>query len=158
MAAYVIDSVFFRDKFGTEAMRGIFSDETTVQRWLDVEAALAKVQGEMGIIPLDAAAEIQQKCKVNNIDLPDLKAEMDRTAHPIVPLLRAMKEVCNSEAGEYIHWGATTQDIMDTGTILQIKEGLDIIGPAYRDLSQNRSEESRVGKELVSTGSIRWWP
>src|SRR3546814_448261 len=133
MAAYVIASVWFRDQFGTEDMRGIFSDETTVRRWLDVEAGLAKVQCEMGIIPLDAAAEIQQKCKVNNIDLPDLKAEMDRTAHPIVPLPRAMKEVCNSEAGEYIHWRATTQDIMHTGNILQIKEGWEIGSESWRE-------------------------
>ncbi|MEI2416309.1 adenylosuccinate lyase [Orrella sp. JC864] len=137
MGAYVIDSVLFRDQFGTEAMRRIFSDENTVQRWLDVEAALAKVQGEMGIIPAAAAAEIQRRSQVRNIDLPALKAEMDRTAHPIVPLLRAMKQVCEGDAGEYIHWGATTQDIMDTGTILQVREALDEIDASYRKLFEN---------------------
>ncbi|MBN3586101.1 hypothetical protein JYB64_27280, partial [Algoriphagus aestuarii] len=89
------------------------------------------------IIPAEAAAEIQRKAKVENIDLPELKAEMDRTAHPIVPLLRAMKKVCEGDAGEYIHWGATTQDIMDTGTILQVKDGLNEIESAYRKLYDN---------------------
>src|SRR5690606_5931651 len=107
MATYVIDSTLNRDQFGTEPMRAIFNDEATVQRWLDVEAALARVQGNMGVIPAAAAEEIQRKCKVENLDLAQLKAEMDRTAHPIVPLLRAMKKVCSGEAGEYIHWGAT---------------------------------------------------
>ncbi|HEY0296280.1 MAG TPA: adenylosuccinate lyase [Bordetella sp.] len=132
MGSYVIDSELFRDQFGTEAMRDIFSDRTTVQRWLDVEAALAKVQARMSIIPQAAADEIQRKAKVGLIDLQELKAEMDRTAHPIVPLLRAMKKICADDAGEYIHWGATTQDIMDTGTILQLRDALREIDKSLR--------------------------
>lgn len=153
MAAYVIDSVLFRDQFGTEAMRGIFSDETTVQRWLDVEAALAKVQGDMGIIPPGAALEIQSKARVELIDLAELKAEMDRTSHPIVPLLRAMKQVCAGDAGEYIHWGATTQDIVDTGTVLQLRDGLDEIDRNLRalyanvcDLAARYRDQTMVGR------------
>jgi len=137
MAAYVIDSVLFGDQFGTEAMRRIFSDEATVQRWLDVEAALAKVQGGMGIIPRQAADEIRDKARVELLDLRELKAEMDRTSHPIVPLLRAMKKVCAGDAGEYIHWGATTQDIIDTGTVLQVRDGLDEIERNLRALYGN---------------------
>ena len=132
--AYVADSLLFRDQFGTEEVRNIFCDASTVQRWLDVEAALAKVQGRMGIIPQAAADEIVKNCLVKNIDLKDLKREMDRTSHPIVPLLRAMKEVCDGDAGEYIHWGATTQDIIDTGTILQIKDAIDVIQANYQQV------------------------
>lgn len=139
MGAYVIDSVLFRDQFGTEQMREIFSDETTVQRWLDVEAALAKVQGKLGIIPQDAADEIQRHARVELIDLHELKREMDRTAHPIVPLLRAMKPLCKDNAGEYIHWGATTQDIVDTGTMLQIRDALDVIEADCKTLHANVS-------------------
>ncbi|MVW72731.1 adenylosuccinate lyase [Bordetella sp. 15P40C-2] len=152
MATYVIDSALFRDQFGTEPMRAIFSDEATVQRWLDVEAALARVQGNMGVIPAAAAEEIQRKCKVENLDLAQLKAEMDRTAHPIVPLLRAMKKVCSGEAGEYIHWGATTQDIMDTGTILQVRDGLDQIETAYRELYDNVCTLARKYRDQVMVG------
>jgi 3-carboxy-cis,cis-muconate cycloisomerase len=137
MGAYVIDSALFRDQFGTEAMRRIFSDESTVQRWLDVEAALAKVQGEMGIIPQSAADEIRLKARVELIDLAELKAEMDRTAHPIVPLLRAIKRVCEGNAGEFVHWGATTQDIVDTGTILQVRDGLDEVHRNLTKLYEN---------------------
>src|SRR5687768_2498631 len=122
MSSYVIDSELFRDQFGTSQMREIFSDAQTVQRWLDVEAALARVQARMGIIPQAAADEICRKAVVKNIDLGELKREMDRTSHPIVPLLRAMKKVCDGDTSEYIHWGATTQDIIDTGTILQVKD------------------------------------
>jgi adenylosuccinate lyase len=134
MSAYVIDSTLFRDQFSTAQTRDIFSDERTVQRWLDVEAALAKVQARMGIIPQKAADEIIAKAKVENIDLSDLKHEMDRTSHPIVPLLRAMKKVCDGDAVEFIHYGATTQDIVDTGTVLQIRDALMLIEQHYRDL------------------------
>lgn len=134
MAAYVMDSVLFCDQFGTQRMRTIFSDESVVQRWLDVEAALARVQGRLGIIPPWAASEIELKARVELIDLAELKREMDRTAHPIVPLLRLMKRVCDRGAGEYIHWGATTQDIVDTGTMLQVRDALDEIEAALREL------------------------
>jgi adenylosuccinate lyase len=127
MGAYVIDSRLFKDQFSTEAMRQIFSDENTVQKWLDVEAALARVEAALGIIPKAAAEEISRKARVELIDLDALKREMDRTAHPIVPLLRAIKKVCAGDAGEYVHWGATTQDIIDTGTVLQLREALDVI-------------------------------
>ncbi|OWT73754.1 MULTISPECIES: adenylosuccinate lyase [unclassified Achromobacter] len=137
MSSYVIDSELFRDQFSTQTMRDIFSDSNTVQRWLDVEAALAKVQARLSIIPQAAADEIQRKAKVELIDLPELKAEMDRTAHPIVPLLRAMKKICDGDAGEYIHWGATTQDIMDTGTILQLKDALREIETALQSTLDN---------------------
>ncbi|WP_420224049.1 adenylosuccinate lyase [Pigmentiphaga litoralis] len=137
MGAYVIDSALFRDQFSTEKTRQIFSDETTVQRWLDVEAALARVQARMGIIPKKAAREIDAKARVENIDLAKLKREMDRTSHPIVPLLRAMKDVCDGEAGEFIHWGATTQDIIDTGTILQIKDALAEIEGHLQETHRN---------------------
>ena len=134
MSAYVIDSRLFKDQFGTEAMRRIFSDENVVQKWLEVEAGLAKVQAELGVIPVGAAAEIRRKSKIEYYDLDAMKREMDRTSHPIVPLLRAIKDVCEGNAGEYVHWGATTQDIMDTGTVLQIREALDEIEPNLRKM------------------------
>lgn len=152
MGAYVIDSALFRDQFSTEAMRNIFSDEVTVQRWLDVEAALAKVQARMGIIPQAAADEIQLKARVELIDLAELKQEMDRTSHPIVPLLRAMKKVCDGDAGEYIHWGATTQDIMDTGTILQVRDALDVIEQSYRDLHTHVCSLARKHRDVPMVG------
>ncbi|PWC16793.1 adenylosuccinate lyase [Brenneria corticis] len=134
MGAYVIDSELFGDQFGTAEMRDIFSDRATVQRWLDVEAALADVQAELGIIPTAAAVEIRRQARAELIDLAALKADMDRMAHPIVPLLKAMKQLCAGGSGEYIHWGATTQDIMDTGTVLQIRDALTWVEKSLAEL------------------------
>ena len=117
MSAYVIDSELFRDQFSTPEMRDIFSDRRTVQAWLDVEVALAEVEAELGIIPTEAAKAIKDVGDAALYDLADMKREMDRTSHPIVPLVRAIGAKCKGDFGEYVHWGATTQDITDTGTM-----------------------------------------
>ena len=108
MSAYVMDSELFSDQFSTPEMQEIFSDRKVVQRWLDVEAALARAEAEAGIIPAEAADEILRIADVEFYDLSAMKVEMDRTSHPIVPLVRAMDEKCGGENGRYIHWGATT--------------------------------------------------
>ena len=152
MSAYVIGSELFGDQFSTPRMRSIFSDVQTVQCWLDVEAALARVQAGMGIIPHAAADEIVRKARVELIDLPELSAEMARTSHPIVPLLRAMKKVCEGDAGEYIHWGATTQDIIDTGTMLQIRSALDEIDRDYAQIVENLKTLARRHRDTTMVG------
>ena len=90
MSAYVIDSELFRDQFSTVEMRDIFSDRRTVQAWLDVEVALAEAEAELGIIPTKAAEAIKDVGDAALYDLADMKREMDRTSHPIVPLVRAI--------------------------------------------------------------------
>jgi adenylosuccinate lyase len=101
--------------------------------WLDVEAALARAEAELGIIPRDHAQEISRKARVELIDLAEMKRQLDATKHPIVPLIRVLQRVCEPAAGESIHWGATTQDIMDTGLVLQLKASNAIV---VRDLEQ----------------------
>lgn len=132
MSSTMIDSQIFGDWFGRAEMREIFTDEYRLQCWLEVEAALARVQAKLGMIPRAAAEEISAKAKVANLNLAEFKKEADRTVHPIMPLIWGLQKVCNKEYGEFIHWGATTQDIMDTGMMLQIKAAAEII---FRDLA-----------------------
>lgn len=127
MSAYVIDSELFRDQFSTPEMREIFSDRRTVQAWLDVEVALAEAEAELGIIPDAAAEAIKDVGDAEMYNLAEMKLEMDRTSHPIVPLVRAIGAKCDGDYGEYVHWGATTQDITDTGTMLQIRDAEAVI-------------------------------
>lgn len=135
MSAYVIDSELFRDQFSTAEMRDIFSDRRTVQAWLDVEVALAEAEAELGMIPTDAANAIKDVGDATLYDLADMKREMDRTSHPIVPLVRAIGAKCEGDYGEYVHWGATTQDITDTGTMLQIRDAEAVITSRLEALS-----------------------
>lgn len=152
MGSHVIDSVLFGDLFGTSGLRRIFSDENMVQKWLDVEAALAKAEGNLGIIPPEASQEICAKAKVELLNFQELKKQIDITGHPIVPLIRVFETVCDGNAGEYIHWGATTQDIMDTATILQIKEAYQEIFPKTVTLLEQIKEFAAKHRDLVMTG------
>lgn len=152
MGMYVMDSTLFRDQFSTELTRTAFDDLATVQRWLDVEAALARVQARLGIIPAAAAQEIESKCDATLFDFAELKREMDRTAHPIVPLLRQIKHLCAGDAGEYVHWGATTQDIMDTGTILQVRDALDAIEAAQAQVLEHAVTLARTHRDTPMVG------
>ncbi len=127
MASSVIDSEIFGNLFGTAAMRHVFSDETLIQRYLDVEAALARVQARLGIIPEEAATEITAKAKFEHFDFEQYKRGVERVSYPILPLVEGIVSMCKDGLGEYSHWGATTQDIMDSALSLQIRDALAII-------------------------------
>ena len=118
MPATALDSLIFRDIFTTPAMRQVFSDEARVGYYLEIEAALARVQGRLGIIPAHAAEEIVRKCRIDNIDLAKLKIQTERIGYPILGVVQQIVAICADGLGEWCHWGATTQDITDTATVL----------------------------------------
>jgi len=151
MSVHMIDSALFKDLFGTEEMREIFSDENLLQKWLDVEAALARVEARLGIIPEEAAEEISRKALVKYLDIGKIKEQIDITGHPIVPVIRALQAACTGDAGEYIHWGATTQDIMDTGVVLQLKEAYNLI---LRDLGEIEEILINLAERYKSTPMV----
>lgn len=132
--ASMIDSPLFGGSFTTEEMRKVWSDETTVQKWLDVEAALARAEGKLGIIPKKHAQEITRKARVEFIDMEEMKRQLVYTHHPIMALIRGFQQACSPQAWEFIHWGATTQDIMDTGAVLQLRDANDLV---VRDLRRS---------------------
>jgi 3-carboxy-cis,cis-muconate cycloisomerase len=122
----VLDSILFRDAFGTPAMREVFSDLSLITRYAEVEIALAKAEARCGVIPAQAAEEIAKRTDVSALDFDLLRSETDIVGYPILPLVHQMAKQCG-DAGRYVHWGATTQDIMDTAVVLQIRAGLAII-------------------------------
>ena len=126
MASHILDSRVLRDLYGTPEMRAVFDDLSVMQSWLDVEVALAQAEAEIGIIPMYASDEISRRARGETLDIVRIKLLVDQTVHPIVPLIRVLQEACDGDAGEYIHWGATTQDITDTGMVLQIKQAIGI--------------------------------
>lgn len=122
----VLDSLLFRDAFGTPAIRAVFSDRALVERYIEVEIALARAEAACGAIPADAADEIAAKANFDGLDLDLLRHETDNVGYPILPLVQQLVKQCG-EAGRYVHWGATTQDIMDTADVLRIRAGLEIV-------------------------------
>ena len=127
MPSTILDSAVFRDIFTTPAMRAVWSDENRVQKYLDFEAALARAQGKLGIIPNNAAAEIVRHCDATKFDMALLKEKTEKIGYPVLPVVQQLVAMCKGKLGEWCHWGATTQDITDTATIMQIRESLDLI-------------------------------
>ena len=113
--------------FGTARMRALFTDEAMVQRYLDVEAALARAQAGIGIVPAEAAEAITAAAEVGRIDWDRLSARTQVVGYPILPLVEQLSGWAEGGLGQWSHWGATTQDIMDTADVLQIRDALDLI-------------------------------
>src|SRR3982751_486092 len=126
MPSTVLDSNIFKDMFGTAEMRAVFSDENLLKCYVEAEVALACAQGRAGVIPQDAAEAIARLAPSVVLDRAALKQEAENVGYPIVGLVRQLSAQLG-EAGRYVHWGATTQDIMDTATVLQIRAGLEIV-------------------------------
>ena len=135
MSASIIDSSIFGDIFSEAKMRHVWSDENRTAKYLDIERALAKVQGELGIIPKEAAEEIVKNCELSQIDWVKLKAKTEQIGYPIIAVVNQINANCRDKLGEYCHWGATTQDITDTAAVLQMREGLALVEQDLKDIS-----------------------
>jgi len=132
-ASTVVDSILFRDAFGTPKMREIFSDRALIARYIEVEVALARAEARCGVIPAEAAAVIASESRLARIDFDHMREETDIVGYPILPLVHQLVAMCG-ESGRYIHWGATTQDIMDTANVLQIRAALEVVDADIREL------------------------
>ena len=151
MASTVLDSALFRDSFGTPAMRGIFEDAALLSRYTEVEVALARAQGRLGVIPAQAAKDIAAKCDAAALDLDRLKKETEVVGYPILPLVRQLAAQCG-EAGKFLHWGATTQDIMDTALVLQLRDALALVGKDIAELQASLARQAKRYRDTPMAG------
>ena len=108
-------------------IRALFTREARWQAWLDVEAALARAEGELDMIPADAAVQIADSCRLELLSVENIEAGLAVTAHSLVPLIWELDRVLGEEVGGYVHWGATTQNITQTGDLLQLRQAHEII-------------------------------
>ncbi|HSH12452.1 MAG TPA: lyase family protein, partial [Desulfurivibrionaceae bacterium] len=140
MPSHPFDFEIQSDLFSTPELTAIFSERQRFSRWLRFEAALAKIQGEMGIIPSAAAAEIAGKANLDSLDLELLRESYRQSRNSLMPLVKGLRRACSGNHGEFVHYGATTQDVIDTAQILELREAFGVI---YRDL--RRLEEVLLG-------------
>jgi adenylosuccinate lyase len=118
MAVHLIDSPLLADRVSTPEMRAIFEAESQYQAWLDVEAALAEAQAEVGLIPEAAARAIRTAARFANLDLDRVKEHGRVTGHPLLGVVRELRDKVGEPHGTWAHYGATTQDIIDSGNML----------------------------------------
>ncbi len=152
MAASIIDSSIFQGIFTSEAMRQVWSDENRTQKYLDIEAALARVQGSLGLIPQEAADEIVRHCHLDQIDMDKLRQQTERIGYPVLGVVSQLNALCAGKLGEYCHWGATTQDITDTATVLQIREALVLVDAELTAISRALAELARKHRDTPMIG------
>ena len=127
MGATAFDSFYLRDRYGSPAMRAIWDDRATIQRWLDVEAALALTQAELGLVPRQAARAIVRAARVEALNLRTMRREFDRSWNPVMPLVNALRARLPAAAAGFVHWGATSKNIIDTATALQIQASYAVV-------------------------------
>jgi len=146
------DSEIFGALFGTDAMRALFSDRRRVQAMLDVEAALARVQARLGLIPKDSARDIAKAAKVENISLAALAKGTALAGVPVAALAAELRRASGNKAGRWVHWGATSQDILDTSLLLLLREGLELIEAGLRRLGDDLADLAKRHRLLPMAG------
>ena len=152
MPSTVFDSFYFKDRFGSAAMRALWDDRATLQRWLDVEAALAEVEAEIGLVPGKAAREISRKARIENLDIRALKRAFDRTWNPVVPLVDGLRSRLSARAAGYVHWGATSKNIFDTGLVLQVKDSYAVILGNLADVASLLAGLAETHRDTIMAG------
>jgi 3-carboxy-cis,cis-muconate cycloisomerase len=153
-ASAVFDSFLFRDMFGTAEMRAVFSDEAFVEAVVRVEVALARAQARVGVVPQDAADVIAGSCDPARLDRDRLRRDTDNVGYPVLPIITQLAEQCG-EAGGYLHWGATTHDIMDTAMVLQCADGLALVAEALDRLREHLRRLAETHIDTVTAGRTR---
>ena len=134
-------------------IRELFNLDARWQAWLDVEAALARAEAELDVIPASAAAVICEKARLELLDKARIEEGLRRTAHPLVPLVWELARICGGEAGGYVHWGATTQNITQTGELIQVRHAhrtflrqIAAILTAMADLAERTKDMALPGR------------
>ena len=128
-----LDSKIFGPLFGDAETNELLSEEAYVRALVEVEAALAKAQAQLGIIPSSAGEQIS-RVDSKTLDIGALTKGTMRSGFPIIALVQELRKQVDSSAAPYVHWGATTQDIMDTACVLQIRSVIKLFRDRLADV------------------------
>jgi adenylosuccinate lyase len=149
----MVDELPTAARVSDPGMRALYAQENRWQAWLDVEAALAKAQAELGIIPREASEAIAAKARLELLDRARIDEGFARTGHTIVPLVWELSRVVGEPHGGWVHWGATTQNITQTGDLIVLRQAhqvfLRLIGEALRamaDLAERGADIPIAGR------------
>ena len=133
--------------FRTDAIRAIFGDAGRLQGMLDFEAALARAAAGAGLIPSSAVAAIAAQCRAGLFDMEALGQAARQSGNTAIPMVKALTELVaarDKQAAQFVHWGATSQDAMDTGLVLQLRAALDLVEADLRVKSYDHLNFSRA--------------
>jgi len=144
--------------FRSEEVEKIFSSRACLQAMLDFEAALARAEARAGVIPSSAGTAIAAKCKVESLDGAALAKGAKLAGNLAIPLVKALTACVaqtDKEASRYVHWGATSQDAIDTGMVLQLREALKLIAKDLDRLATGLAKLAAKHRSTIVVG--RTW-
>jgi 3-carboxy-cis,cis-muconate cycloisomerase len=133
-----LDSVIFAPLFTDEEVTSLLTDDAFVRALVEVEIALARAEARVGLIPASAAQEIA-RTQVGKIDMGTLAKGTVRSGFPIIALVQELRKQVSAAAAPYVHWGATTQDIMDTACLLQLRSLVGLLKSRIREIARSLS-------------------
>lgn len=139
-------------RFEDPGLRPLFEEAARWQSWLDAEAALARAQADLDIIPATAAERISEVAKIDLLDDKAIRDGLARTGHPLVPLVWELARVAGEEAGGYVHWGATTQNILETGDALLLRQAHAILRRQLADLLGHLADLANRSADMAMAG------
>src|SRR5437870_2013402 len=139
-------------RYGRPQMKRIFEEEARLQRLLDVEAALARAEAKVGLVPREAAAEITKKATTKYVTVKRVEELERETRHDLMAVVLALTEACTGDAGKFVHLGATSNDIQDSATALQLREAIQVIDEGLGNLIEALSELAAKHKKTIMLG------
>lgn len=151
-----LDCSIMKHVFGTHRMRAVFDSRRLLQGWLDTWAALAEAEADAGLIPAEAAKKIRSVAKAENFNIDEIGLGVESGRHILMPSIRALSKAAGEEAGKYVHWGTTSQDIFDTGLVLQIRDALAIIEEELRTQIGYLLPLAEKYKNFAMAGRTHW--
>jgi len=152
MTANPADSAIYGALFGSGAMRALFSDERRLQAMVDVEAALARVEARLGLIPKSAAAAIVKAAKATKLSPAEIGKGTALIGVPAAAVAKALGKAAGGAAPRYVHWGATSQDIVDTALVLQLRDALDLVERDLKAIGDALAAQARAHRGTVMAG------
>ena len=138
------------------SLRQIFSVRSRLQRFLDVEAALALAEAELGVIPEAAANKIAATARIELLDEDRIAEQQAVTGHLMVPLVRELAQAVGEPDGGWVHWGATTQNIQQTGDVLGIRLAVGVLTNELCDILVALADLGDRGADTIMAGRTHW--
>ncbi|HLB49023.1 MAG TPA: hypothetical protein VJL59_18590, partial [Anaerolineales bacterium] len=140
MPSHISDSLIYRNSWGTDETRAIFDDEPRTRAWLEILAALAEAQAEVGLIPAEAARDVARACRELPLDaefFEEVRRGFEATNHSTLGLIKAVQRRCPGDSGEWVYYGATVQDITDTWMMMSLDNVWAIVFRELRAAEDN---------------------
>jgi 3-carboxy-cis,cis-muconate cycloisomerase len=147
-----MDSYLFSPLFYDAEVAEQFSDEQLVRAMLEVESALAIVEGRLGVIPAEAANKIVDVAGKMEVDFDHLRNGVEKSGVPVIDLVRQIREQTGGDAANYVHWGATSQDILDTAKVLRIRTALEVLESRLESAIRNLAQLADKHRHTIMAG------